>query len=472
MKQLLNFVLQMPPRARWTLGVGAIAVVIVTGGLLWWLTKPVYSPLFQDLDAQDMSQIVTTLQQWHVDYRYGSDSHSILVPSSDVMNTRMRLAGQGVPAHGTVGLEIFDNADYGMTEFAQKVNYQRAIQGELERTIMSLKEVKFARVHLTMKHSDLFLKDEEPPKASVTLATRDQEHLTPQQISGIQNLVAAAVEGLDANAVVLVDDRGNPLTGTDGALMGASNLDSRLQEEAKIESNLKRRISDLLINSLGLRKASVSVNVALNFDQVKHTSEQVLTGPDGKGFVVHKQESRSAPTSGQAALAKSGRQELATTSDTEYENGKSYEEVEYARGRVQRITVGIIVPAAMSAEEQTRLRQVIAAAVGLDLARGDQIQLAALLPAKSATQTSNASMSAVQPAASAVSVTATAKQPAMAKQSLISPKAFKWGAVILLLAALAILALLTLLGRKNRMSPAQKANVLRDIRHWLGETGG
>lgn len=463
MKEWLDYLRNLNLRARWSLGVGACAVLVLTCVLVWWAARPVYSPLYTDLSDQDMGQIVAALDKWHVPYRYGHDGGSIEVPDASVADARMRLATEGVPSHGTVGLEIFDNADYGMTEFAQKVNYQRAIQGELERTIMALKEVKFARVHITMKQADLFIKDEEAPKASVTIAVHEGERLLPAQISGIQHLVAAAVAGLDPKSVIVVDDRGEALTGANDASNGAADMDARLQEQVKIENALKQKISGLLATSLGMNDASVSVSVMLNFDQVKHTEQKVLVGPDGNGYVLHKQETDSDPTSASTdAAGKPATKKTTLSSSVDYENGKSYEEVEYAQGRIERISVGIIVPGVLPADQQQRLRDVIAAAAGLNAARGDEIQLTALLP----TQTTFKSPALAHSQQQTVPVEA---QTAGAQFAL--PQQIKWAALLLLI----ILGLMfmgrSLLKNRTRLSPEKREAVLLEIRRWLGETG-
>ena len=461
MKELLERLKNMSLRTRWTLGGGAAVVLLVTVWLGWWATRPVYTDLYQDLSDQDMGQITASLDKWHIPFRYGQVAGSVEVPESTVADARMRLATDGVPSHGTVGFEIFDNADYGMTEFAQKVNYQRAIQGELERTIMSLREVKFARVHITMKQSDLFLKDEQEPKASVTMSMREGAQLSPAQIGGIQNLVAAAVQGLEPKAVIVVDDRGEALAGPSQDLQAGGGVDGRLQEQARIEQDIRKKIVGMLSGALGLKDPAVSVSVVLNFDHVKRTEQKVLTAPDGSGYMVHRQETSTEPPSDAAAEPKPSPKKNVISSTVDYEDGKSYEETEFAQGRVQRITVGVVVPAGLPSDQQQRLREAISAAAGLDPTRGDEVQLVAAVaeqPGAAWDKRTTPSQAVASPAGKA-SIPA-AGQPAIQVKWLLA------GGILLV--GLVLLAL-GLPRRRKPIEPIRLEAVLAEIRAWLGE---
>src|SRR4051812_37844238 len=182
-----------------------VALFVVAGT---WITRDDYQVLFSDLDPQDGAAMIAELDRTKVPYRLADNGRTILVDKDTVHKTRLKvMGGKGAPVKGTVGFEIFNNSDFGMTEFAQKINYQRALQGELARTIMSLDEVKQARVHLAVPEAGL-LKKAARPKASVTLALRGDSRLRPEQIVGIQRLVAAAVPEMDASAVTVLDQQG------------------------------------------------------------------------------------------------------------------------------------------------------------------------------------------------------------------------------------------------------------------------
>ena len=156
--------------------------------------------------------MIEELDRMKVPYRLDDGGGSILVPEELVHKTRLQLVGKNLPLHGAVGFEIFNNTDFGMTEFTQKVNYQRALQGELTRTIMALEEVQSARVHLALPESSLFKREQSRPKASVALAVRPGQSLARDQVAGIQRLVAAAVPGIDADDVTVLDQKGVTLS--------------------------------------------------------------------------------------------------------------------------------------------------------------------------------------------------------------------------------------------------------------------
>ena len=179
--------------------------------------------LFSGLEPQDAATIVAELDKLKVPYRLGADETTVLVEESQVHATRLKLMGKGVNLRGGVGFEIFNTTDFGVTEFAQKINYQRALQGELARTIMSLDAVKSARVHLVMPDSGLFRRTNQKPKASIALALRDGRSLQSEQVQGIQRLVAASVPQIDASAVTVLDQRGVTLS---------RNVDAESEEAA------------------------------------------------------------------------------------------------------------------------------------------------------------------------------------------------------------------------------------------------
>jgi len=190
---------------------GSIAILVMVALFAYWVVKDNYQVLFAQLDPQDAAAIVNELERAKVSYKLAEGGTKILVDEDLVYKMRLKLMGKGVPLRGGVGFEIFDHNDFGMTEFAQKINFQRALQGELARTIMAFDEVKFARVHLVMPESSIFKQTKSPTKASVSLLMKGDAHLSPEQIGGIQRLVAAAVPGLEAERVTILDQRGMAL---------------------------------------------------------------------------------------------------------------------------------------------------------------------------------------------------------------------------------------------------------------------
>lgn len=379
MSEIQKLLSGLSARARWVFVSGLAAILIVALVMAWWVLHPSFAPLAQNLRPSDASEIGTALSTWGVPYRFDEGDKTVLVPSDQLYETRMKLAAEGIPKGGSVGFEAFKDSDYGVTEFAQQVNYQRALQGELERTIDSMPEVESARVHLTIHHAGLFEQDQEPSKASVTLHLRPAQHVAAKQVVGIQRLVASAVDTLQPQAVTVLDQDGTTLSGS-GAGAFATSIDEQVDDVARLEQHLRQQVSDLLIRALHRDDFTVSVAVQLSYDHVKRIEQRLLAlGKDGNGLLVHEKtdSSRSpAATSTIGALPAN----TVTSRDAEYAHGNEQEEVEEAPGRIQRISVGVVIPAALAPPDLKDLSDVVAAGIGLDKTRGDHIDIAAITP--------------------------------------------------------------------------------------------
>jgi len=365
--------------ARSALVVGAFAIVAATAAIGNWAMTKEYEALFTGLAEQDASTMVAELDRMKIPYRLEDGGRRILVPQELVHKTRLQLVGKNLPLHGAVGFEIFNNTDFGMTEFAQKVNYQRALQGELTRTIMSLNEVQAARVHLVLAESSIFRRDQNRSKASVTVALKPGHTLAREQVSGIQRLVAAAVAGIDAADVTVLDQKGITLSSRQDAQRDGSAW--QLETQRLIEDHLVRKAAMMLDRTFGPGQGVVSVDVVLNFDQVKVTTEEVLaaknTGESGTGasgvLVRERQTLRE-----QGGKDKADGAAAVTNTETEYQTGRRVEQIVGTPGSVRRINVGVVVPRGVAAERLDRVRQIVAMAVGLDKDRGDGIAVYSL----------------------------------------------------------------------------------------------
>ena len=187
-----------------------VLVVGLVGGSAWWLNRSEYVLLFDEMDAESAAQVVTRLKSLKVPYHVDAGGRAIRVRSESVDELRLDMSSQGMPASGRIGFEIFDRTAFGATEFLEKVNYRRALEGEIARTIATITEVSSARVHIAMGKDSLF-GESRPAKASVVLKLRGQRPPATSTIAGISNLVAASVEGLRPEAVVILDSYGRPL---------------------------------------------------------------------------------------------------------------------------------------------------------------------------------------------------------------------------------------------------------------------
>ncbi len=365
---------------------GALGIFVMVSFLAYWFLRDNYQVLFAQLDPQDAAAIVSELDRAKVPYKLAEGGTKILVDEDVVHKMRLKLMGKGVPLRGGVGFEIFDHNDFGMTEFAQKINFQRALQGELARTIMAFDEVKFARVHLVLPESSIFKQNKSATKASVSLVMKPDAQLAAEQITGIQRLVAAAVPGLDAENVTILDQRGVAITRNTEADAAQGVMSSRLEPKKEVENYLTRKVVDVLDRTFGPGQAIVSVDVTLNLDQVKSTLEDVipLASRDGEatGVVARRKQSVqgfSAPRTVQTGDADSSyavaNRSVNTVTEVEYQLSRKVEQVVSTPGSIRRLSVGVLVPQNLDEEKLAKLREVIAMTVGLNTGRGDAIAL-------------------------------------------------------------------------------------------------
>jgi len=395
--------------ARWSLGVGVAVVLAGTVTLGYWALRTDYAVLFANLSPQDASAMTHELDQMKVPYQLSDDGGTILVDSHSVPQTRMKLLGKDLPLHGAVGFELFNNSDFGMTEFAQKVNYQRALQGELTRTILSLSEVAAVRVHLAFPQDSLFKRDQDHSKASVTLTLKDGKALRRDQVRGIQRLVAAAVPGIEARDVTLVNDQGVALTqGDDAEPAGAAS--ARLELKREIEQYLAQKANAVLDKAFGPAQAFASVDVTLDLNQVKVTTEDV-TAPAGSngegpvGLVLHERET----------VRETGREGASNPSDTsapsnvnrevDYQLGRRVEQVISTPGAIAKLQVLAVLRMPLSATQTEQASQLVGSSVGASRERGDVVVVQPLMglagALADAPRPAQGEMGATQPLASA-----------------------------------------------------------------------
>lgn len=350
-----------------------LMILGAAGLTLWWTLRPQYQVLANNLRPADASEIASTLSKWGVAYQFGEDGKSLMVPSGQLYQTRIRLAEQGIPRGGAVGFEAFKDSDYGVTQFAQRVNYQRALQGELERTIDAMREVQFSRVHLTIHHAGLFDSNKEASKGAVTLALRPGMHIHGRQIRGIQRLVASSVEGLEPDAVTVLDQTGTVLSHAGGAEIGSAVLGDRMSQASKIETGLKKQASALVRQALGTDDFTVSVAVRLNYDKVHRVSQRILDdGRTGHGTLVSE---KITTQEGGASAGDHGHTDVRDRVTT-YAHGNEREEIDQAPGRIEAVSVGIVIPGHLTKTQVVSLDHVVSAGLGLDASRGDRIDIA------------------------------------------------------------------------------------------------
>ena len=362
---------------------GAIVAIAAPAGMFWWSGRPDYQVLFSDLDAKDAAAVVATLDKQKTPYALSDEGKTILVDKESLYKTRMKLLGGGLDLKGSVGFELFNNAEFGMTEFAQKINYQRALQGELSRTIMGFDEVQNARVHLVLPEGGMLRKRGAKAKASVWVTLKGGRNLMQEQVTGIQRLVAASVPEMDAGAVTVLDQRGVALSARENGDDGLPTADASLQLKKETEAYLNNKVAHILDSALGPGQATASVDVVLDLSSVKTTRESLVGDGTDKGVLVHKREqwqgdsdpSRIQPVQTTPAMSADGGNK---TLDADYQVGREVRQMATGTGAIKHISVGVITNANLSDSAVERLRSVIAMAVGLDSERGDGIAFSAM----------------------------------------------------------------------------------------------
>jgi len=392
--------------ARLGLVAGAALILLGTAAVGYLLLRTEYQVLFADLAPQDGAAMVAELERAKVPYQLteqgASGGVTILVDRQDVHRTRLKLMGKDLPLHGAVGFELFNNSDFGMTEFAQRINYQRALQGELTRTILALSEIRDARVLLALPEQALFKQATSRGKASVTLTLKPGQALRGEQVTGIQRLVSAAVPGIAFEDVTIVDQRGVALSRTTGdGDAGGGAVAGRFDLKRDTEQYLARKASEVLERTLGPGQALASVDVTLNMDRIQTTTEDVLGSPAAPGraatgVVVRERDTRrevGAPLSGGAPDPAGGPIGGSSNREVEYAVGRKVEQVVSQPGSIRRLHVVAVVRRALDASQQAQIAIMVGASVGASPERGDSVVVQSMVALAGAAGASSAGVS-------------------------------------------------------------------------------
>lgn len=384
------------------LGVGA-GVVAVLVALVMFMGKEPNELLYSNLDLKEASEVTQALDQAGIKYETKGDGSTIMVARDKVASARLMVAGKGLVSSGSIGYEIFDgNNALGQTDFVQQLNRQRALQGELERTIKAMQGVNSVRVHLVLPKRQLFEEDAEQPSAAVTIGVGAREPAT-DMVRAIQNLVSSSVPNMKAEKVAVIDQHGKTLSApSDDSLAGKEAADRRTEAEARIAKTVK----DMIEGVLGPGKARVNVTADLDLNRV--TTQEERFDPDGQ--VIRSEstneagnsETKNDDTSGVTAAANvpggqgaNGFQQLGSRSNqnesvTNYEISKSVKTTVQEPGTIKKVAVavaidGITAPAGKdgkpgaytprTAEEIAQIEELVKTAVAFDAARGDQVKV-------------------------------------------------------------------------------------------------
>jgi len=282
--------LRANPRIPLIIAVAAAAAIVVA--LVLWAKTPDYRVLYNNLSNEDGGAIVTQLTQMNIPYRFEENGGALMVPAEKVHELRLRLAQQGLPKGGAVGFELLDKEKFGISQFSEQVNYQRALEGELSRTIETLGPVKGARVHLAMPKPTLFVREQKSPSASVTLLLQPGRALDEGQISAIVHMVSSSVAGLPPGNVTVVDQSGRLLTRSDAA--GRDLNDAQLKYATEVESRDQQRIEAILAPIVGNGNVHAQVTAQIDFDAREQTEEQYKPNSDPANAAVRSRQSSSS----------------------------------------------------------------------------------------------------------------------------------------------------------------------------------
>ena len=378
---------------------GSAGVALALFAIVHNLSDTPSALLYSNLDLKEAGSITQALDQGGVKYEVKGDGSTILVPRDKVASTRLMLSGKGLPTSGSVGYEIFDAAPaLGQTDFVQNLNRQRALEGELARTIRSLAGVTSARVHLVMPHRQLFEDEAESPSASVVIGVGGREP-SSEEVRAIRNLIAGATPNLKPERVTVVDDKGKMLAGGDDSAGAADQAASDARNAT--EDSLRKTVKDLVEGVVGPGKARVTISADLNLNRV--TLQEDKYDPDGQvirstqSVDENAKDSKSAapqpvtsaqnvPGGAATGPDQGGSQSGKTEETTNYEISHSTRTEVQEPGQIKRLSVAVAVDgsttfgkggkvsyAPRSPEEMKRIQELVRSAVGYDQSRGDQV---------------------------------------------------------------------------------------------------
>jgi len=414
---------ELPPIRKGMLAGTGFALAALLFLLYSWSSSTSFVTLYSGLEPSDSSTIVDQLRSRGTDFRLESDGSRVLVPESQIDELRMEFASQGLPEGGHVGFEIFETNAFTATDFVQRLNFQRGLQGEIERTIETFPQVNGARVHIVMPERTLFRQDDEPATASVVLQLRPGRVLTMEEVSGVAHLVSGAVSGLDKQQVTILDSSGAILF--DGATAGEGGIAFTGTQQALVrdfEDQLTHDAQSLLDRSIGVGNSVVTVRATLDFDQVE--TQTSTFGDDGvplststvtENYSTTGEASQGAipgavtnvPGANADLPGGAGTGDTATTSPstTDYERTESTSNFEVpqtvtvatqATGDVERLSVSLIIDETVPEAQATALSDSVAAAVGIEVERGDSIVMTRLAFDRTLVDTATVSFEAAE----------------------------------------------------------------------------
>jgi flagellar M-ring protein FliF len=421
---------QLRANPRLPLIVGVAVAVTLLAAVAFWSVGPSYGVLFSNLSDRDGGEIIAELEQMQVPYKFAANGQTIMVPTDLIDRTRLQLAGEGLPNGGGVGFELMDNQSFGISQFAEHVNYKRALEGELARSIESMAAVASARVHLAIPESSVFVREREKPSASIVLDLYRGRALGDGQVTAIVNLVASSVTNLPTEGVTVVDGAGQLLSGSNDQNKATDG--NQLEYVTRVEDSYRDRIESILAPVVGRDNIRARVVADVDFSTGEQTEEIYTPNGDQESAAIRSEQRSSTRNNGgariggvpgalsnqpspdiaspingaegdtdeqNAPLNMNGRTGLAyggddpkgssvSSSTVNYEVNRTIRHTREQSGRLQRLSAAVVVnypmqagedgemqPTALSDERMAQIKSLVREAMGFSAARGDSLEV-------------------------------------------------------------------------------------------------
>ena len=391
LKKLVEGFLALPPGRKLTVISVVVITVLSIVAMVYFSNMVDYGVLFSNLTSEDAAAISAKLKEKKIPFQLSPDGKAISVPMNKVPELRLELAASGLPHGGGVGFEIFDQKTIGVTEFEQQINYRRALQGELARTINSLDEIESSRVHIALPKESVFVERERKATASVTVKLKAGRTLKPQQVDGIVHLVASSVEGLNPQDVMVVDSRGNILSKIPADPKSPTALTgSQAEYQRNLERDMASRIQAMLENVVGKGKVSVQVAADLDFRMTEKT-EEIYDAENPVIRSVQKETDRSVTKTGEAKGQAAGTEKEKTGETTNYEINKTVSRTVMPVGEIRKLSIAVLVDGVYAKNEKGEMtfkerpkkelemiEDVVRKSAGFNPQRGDQVVVSCL----------------------------------------------------------------------------------------------
>lgn len=455
-------------------GVALIVAAAIGSGV--WLLRDPQVRLVSGVGAERVNELAKSLNEAKVEFRIGDGGDVITVPRSQLGKAHAAASGGPFDAPPSVGLELFKETDFSSTDFAQRINYQRALQGELTRTIQTIAAVRSARVHVILPDSGVFKRNAAKATAAVSIAIQPGNVLTRSQVRGIQRLVAASVPEIKVDDVVVLDESGASLT---RAAEGEGDFSSAyFEHKREADQYFENRLSRLLQEMVSQGTASLAVDTTLDEKQLRVTTDEPVparaTRASGQvaGVLIKERQSQRGRAPGIMQMDSDAGEAGSTDWEYEYKVGSRIEQTLSTPGSIKRLTVAVALRGVPSEWTSAKIEDLVAHAVGMDRARGDSVAVMLLpdLKASSAIEATTADPM------SALSISADSKEAGPTPSSATGSSSKLWIMVVAaLLAVVGFIGLLALLRERGRTAErhapaaADIDAITARVRQWLNE---